>query len=144
METYNVARKTTTPGYRPECTAPQTKAAADYDSWCYIHAHTLRRVRCRKEHSLIIAAVQRGRGNAALLLWFYWRQAWNITLPSLIVAHCPLGLLITHITMTLPKIMPCRCKLGFHLIFFPNLRMKLRTRRIDGATETPKPATSTG
>lgn len=26
MEMYNVARKTTTPGYRPECTATQTKA----------------------------------------------------------------------------------------------------------------------
>lgn len=106
METYKVARETTTPGYRPECTAPQTKAAADYDSWS-IHTHTLRRVRCRKEHSLITAAVQRRRGNAALLLWFYWLQAWNITLPPLIAAQCPLGLHITHVTMTLPNIMPC-------------------------------------
>lgn len=38
---YNAVRKTTTtPGYRPECTATQTKAAADYDSRCSIHTHT--------------------------------------------------------------------------------------------------------
>lgn len=36
---YNTLRKTT-PGYRSKCTAPQTKAGADYESWCYVHAHT--------------------------------------------------------------------------------------------------------
>lgn len=42
----------------------------DYDSWCYTHthtcphSHTLYRVRQGKEHSLIIAAVQRQSENA--------------------------------------------------------------------------------
>lgn len=109
METCDALRKTTTPGHSPECTASQTETAADYDSWCYTHSHTLRRVRQRKEHSRIIAAVQRWSGNALLLLWFYWLQAWNIILPSLIVTQRPTGPQITHITtLTMPKIMPIR------------------------------------
>lgn len=98
---------TTTPGYRPECTAPQTKTTARYDSLCCTHSNTLRRVRRRKEHSLIIAALQRQSGNAALLLWFYWLQAWNIILPSLVVTQSPTGRQLTHMTTPWP-IVPFR------------------------------------
>lgn len=116
MEMRNALRKTTT---TPECTALQTKTAADYDSWCYTHSHTHCRVR-REEHSLIIAAVQRRSGNAPLLLWFHWLQAWNIKLLSLIVARCPTGRQITHATM------PIRSWLE---LFLPSRRMKLLKAR---------------
>lgn len=117
---HKALRKTTTPGYRPECTASQTESAAAYDSWCYTHTHThtLRRVRWRKEHSLIIAAVQRRSGNVLLLLWFYWRQAWNI------VTQRPTGRQITHIiSATMPKITPIRGRL---YLSSSSLRMKLQ------------------
>lgn len=39
----------------------------------------------------------------------------------------------THITMTLPKTVPCRCKLGLHEMLWSSLRMKLLTHRVDGA-----------